>query len=279
MDRKKIAVIGCGKMGSIIISSFKKYMDRFVVSGIEKKEDRLNELRRNNLDIELFENTRDAGDNDIYILAVKPQDIDTALGELGESIKNAESKVLVASIAAGITISYIKSFLEKYNKNISVARVMPNTAAVVSEGFAAVASDDSVQDEEIKIIRDIFNSMGTAVRMDEKYMDAVTALSGSGPAYFFFLAEAMEKFAVDMGIDRDTSCKLISQTVTGAGKLMAKSDRSFEELRGDVTSPGGTTEAAINYLKENKFAEIFYEALNKAKIRSEELSKTLKIDD
>lgn len=275
---KKIAVIGCGKMGSVILSSIKRNLEEFEVCGVEKKEDLRNEVAKSN-NVTVYESGKDAGDSDIYILSVKPQDIDTALAELGESIKNREFKTLVASIAAGITISYIKRFLEKYNKNISVVRVMPNMGSVVWEGFAAIAADNSAHEEDINTVEDIFNGMGTAIRMDEKFMDAVTALSGSGPAYFFLLAEAMEKFAVDMGIDTDTSRNLISQTVEGAGKLMAKAGRSFEELRKDVTSPGGTTEAAINYLKGNRFTEIFYEALNKAKIRSEELSKTLKIED
>jgi pyrroline-5-carboxylate reductase len=141
------------------------------------------------------------------------------------------------------------------------------------EGMSVIASDEATSDE-LNIIVDIFNGMGQTVVVDEKYMDAVTALSGSGPAYFFYFAEAMEKFAVDAGIEKEIARKLAAQTILGAGRLMNEDENTdFAQLRKNVTSPGGTTQAAIEYLESQSCGKIFYEALNKAKNRSKELSK------
>ena len=150
---------------------------------------------------------------------------------------------------------------------------MPNTPCIVGEGVSIISAGSDVSSETVNLVEKIFGGMGKVLKVEESLMDTVTALSGSGPAYFFLIAEIMEKFALDNSIDKNLARVIISQTIKGAGILMAESNKSFSELRHDVTSPGGTTEAAIKYLKENKFSEVFYKALNEAKIRSCKLSR------
>ncbi len=271
MREKNIAIIGCGKMGGIILNSIKKNLKECKVTGVEKREKQRFEIKEKS-DIKVFEYIKDAGTCDVYIIAVKPQDIDNALGELGEVIKESNSRILVVSIAAGITVKYITDYLKVYNPDISVIRVMPNTGAEVSESMSAIAVSGKVDKDDMELVERIFKGMGVTVKVRKEFLDAVTALSGSGPAYFFYMAEVMEKFANDMGMDKVVARKVVSQTIKGAGELMLKSDKSFEQLRYEVTSPGGTTQAAMEYLESKSFKEIFYEALNKAKMRSEELS-------
>lgn len=271
MREKNIAIIGCGKMGGIILNSIKKNLKECKVTGVEKREKQRFKIKEKS-DIKVFEYIKDAGTCDVYIIAVKPQDIDNALGELGGVIKESNSRILVVSIAAGITVKYITDYLKVYNPDISVIRVMPNTGAEVSESMSAIAVPGKVDKGDMELVERIFKGMGVTVKVRKEFLDAVTALSGSGPAYFFYMAEVMEKFANDMGMDKVVARKLVSQTIKGAGELMLKSDKSFEQLRCEVTSPGGTTQAAMEYLESKFFKEMFYEALNKAKMRSQELS-------
>lgn len=205
---------------------------------------------------------------DIIVLSVKPQNFTEVL----EGIKGRVGKEkLVISIAAGVTTSSIAEFLP----DAAIIRVMPNTPALVGEGATAIYSrnaDNKAVDSVVKI----FSAVGKAVVVEkEELIDAVTAVSGSGPAYFFLLMEEMIKAGVKLGLSEDVAKELVLQTAKGAAILAGKADENKEgpaELRKKVTSPGGTTEAALKVFAENQFNELVSNALKAACDRSKELS-------
>ncbi|MFA5554951.1 MAG: pyrroline-5-carboxylate reductase [Phycisphaerae bacterium] len=206
---------------------------------------------------------------DILILSVKPQIMTEALNSIkGQLAPDA----LVISIAAGMKTSKITSVLGQ----IPIVRVMPNTPSLIGEGASAIYANDLAKPFLRKAER-IFAAVGLAVFVeDEQLMDAVTAISGSGPAYFFLLMEEMIKSAEQMGLKSDIAKKLVLQTAKGAAMLSVEADKTGEspaELRKKVTSPGGTTEAAITFFNESKFGSIVTAAINKAAQRSRQLSK------
>lgn len=275
MEKKEVTIVGCGNMGGAILTTISD-VEKFSVTGIEKDEEKVNRLKEG-LGLRVLSSLEEAAKSRIYIVAVKPQDIDGALKAIGEVMNDIDGKVLVISIAAGIKIGYIKESLRDHAEKLSVVRVMPNTPALVKKGMSVISVDRNASDEEIEIVEEIFGNMGEALRLGEEHMDTVTALSGSGPAYFFHMAEIMQRFAVDNGIEAETASKLILQTIKGAGELMSQSYKSFKQLKEDVTSPGGTTEAALKHLNSTSasgpFSELYFEALQAAKARSKVLSE------
>ncbi|MFW6134371.1 MAG: pyrroline-5-carboxylate reductase [Elusimicrobiota bacterium] len=273
MKKKKITVIGCGKMGSTIMVSIKRNIKQFNIKGVDK-DSKVRKRIEKEKKIKVYSSLDKTQDSDIYILAVKPQDIDEVLKELSEIVKNADKYKWIISIAAGISSSRIRKYLKR---NAGIVRVMPNTPALISEGMTVICEADSKsRQKRPKFVRKIFSTMGKTINSKEEYMDLVTALSGSGPAYFFLLSELMEKYAREKNMDSYSARMLAAQTVIGAGKLMMheieNKGKSFEQLRKDVTSPGGTTEAALKYLKKKSFNQIFLQGLKKAENRSKELS-------
>lgn len=270
MSKKKISVIGCGKMGAVILQSAMNNLDQYEFFGIEKNTDRIEQL---GLPV-IYKSVAEADISDVYILAVKPQNMSETLHELGSILKGKQDKFLVISIAAGIEIEYIESLLAEYNTGISVVRVMPNTPALVQEALSAISYKADMTDDEVAVVREVFSTMGRIIEISEKHMGAITALSGSGPAYFFYMAEVMQKFALNEGLEEEVAKELISQTIKGSGKYMNCSKKPYDELRREVTSPGGTTEAAVSYMEEQKTADIFYNALERALKRSKELSES-----
>lgn len=205
---------------------------------------------------------------DTVVLSVKPQNMTDAL----ESIKEAiDTETLVISIAAGIKVEKIAVVLG----DIAIVRVMPNTPALIGEGASALFANDKAKPILAKA-KMIFTSVGKAVIVeDEDLIDTVTAVSGSGPAYYFLLMEEMIKAGVELGLPEVVVKDLVLQTAKGAGLLAVEADKNNEgpaELRRKVTSPGGTTEAALRVLAEGKFGLLMAEAIKKARDRSQELS-------
>jgi pyrroline-5-carboxylate reductase len=211
------------------------------------------------------DNANTANNADIIILAVKPQNMASTLKELASAIDNSK---IVISIAAGITTFFIE---ESLPKGVRVLRVMPNTPALVGEGAAAIAKGSHATNADVKLTRFIFDAVGTSFEVDEKLMDAVTGLSGSGPAYFFLIIEALIEAGVKLGLPRDLAAKLSAQTMLGAARLCIQSDKEPAELREMVTSPGGTTAAGLKVLNEGKVRETFILAIEAATKRSKEL--------
>jgi pyrroline-5-carboxylate reductase len=176
---------------------------------------------------------------------------------------------LVVSIAAGVTTGRIEREL---GGKVRVVRVMPNTPSLVGAGAAALAKGTHATDDDLAAAESIFGAVGISARVEEKLLDTVTAVSGSGPAYVFYVTEAMIKAGVAAGLDESLAKKLAVQTVYGAGKLLMESGEEPASLRRKVTSPGGTTEAALKVMSERKLEEIFAEAIKAAEKRSRELS-------
>jgi pyrroline-5-carboxylate reductase len=206
-------------------------------------------------------------DCDVLILAVKPQMMDQAVQALGPI---DPAKTLFVSIAAGISIGHLQSLLGDKTR---VVRVMPNTPALVRAGAAGIAPSPNCTDEDIERVRAIFESVGIVEQVTEQAMDIVTALSGSGPAYFFYLVECMTEAAVHAGLSPDQARRLAVQTLFGAGRLLAESGESAATLRERVTSKGGTTEAALKTLAALGFAEIVQAGVAAAATRSKELGR------
>ena len=203
----------------------------------------------------------------IVLLAVKPQHVGHVLKETGPVLRASQ---LVLSIAAGIPTAYIEKFLAK---GVPVIRIMPNTPALISAGAAAIARGRYAKPAHERLCESIFATVGSVVSVAEKDMDAVTALSGSGPAYLFYLAEAMQDAGRKMGLSAHVADGLVRQTLKGAGLLLSQSHEEPRTLRQRVTSPGGTTEAAVKVLEQSKVRQHVAKAIQRAQKRAQELAR------
>lgn len=204
---------------------------------------------------------------DVIVLAVKPQQMEAALAQAKEGFTPA---TLVISIAAGLSIGF---FEEQLGRDVRVVRVMPNTPALVGSGAAAMALSDRCTPEDERVARAVFEAVGTVERVPETAMHAVTALSGSGPAYFFYLVECMRDAAVALGLPADQAQRLAVQTAFGAGRLLAESGEPPATLRERVTSKGGTTAAALAAFEASGLAQAVAAGMQAAVKRSQELGK------
>ncbi|MBP6915994.1 MAG: pyrroline-5-carboxylate reductase [Smithellaceae bacterium] len=265
---KKIAVIGGGKMGSIIAQALleKRLCLKKSVIVTDVDSNRLGFLASTMGILVSSDNKQATKNADIIIVAVKPQNMKETLQDISPVVN--ESKIII-SIAAGITTSFIESFLLKGTR---VLRVMPNTPAMVGEGATAVAKGVYATTGDLTMTRAIFDALGLSFEVEEKYMDAVTGLSGSGPAYFFMIIEALIDAGEKVGLARDLAAKLSAQTMLGAARLCLQSDKSPSELREMVTSPSGTTAAGLKVLREGKLRETLLAAVEAATKRSKDLA-------
>ena len=265
-----IGFIGSGNMAEALIKGI-------LTAGIYSPADIfISDIRQDRLEFllkqfgvqKVQENRQLAAKVDILILSVKPQNMTEAL----ESIKNAvKPDLLVISIAAGIKVANISNVLG----DLAIVRVMPNTPALIGEGASALFANDKAK-PMLEKAKSIFSAVGkTVVVDDEGLIDAVTAVSGSGPAYYFLLMEEMIKAAGELGLPDDVAKDLVLQTAKGAALLAIRADeegQSVAELRRKVTSPGGTTEAALKVLSDGKFGALISAAIQKAHQRSQQLS-------
>jgi pyrroline-5-carboxylate reductase len=202
----------------------------------------------------------------VVFLAVKPQDLETVLVELKNKLN---PKALVISIAAGKKIKFIEEHLAA---DISVIRVMPNTPAQIGKGISAIAAGSRTTQEDIELVTKLFLTTGEVVRVEEQLLDAVTALSGSGPAYFFKFVESMIKAGVELGLSNEIATKLTLETISGSAAMLKESGLDAKTLRNNVTSPKGTTAAALQVLSENNFDSLILQAMTAAKKRAQELA-------
>jgi len=221
--------------------------------------------------ISTLENNNDAiAKADVVLLAVKPQVMHDVVSGIADAIKG--SSKLIISIAAGINIDSIMKWLDD---STAVIRVMPNTPALIQAGAAALYANEHTSETQKNTAEAMMRSVGAAIWLEsEEQMNAVTALSGSGPAYFFYFMEAMEKAAIEMGLSEEHARLLTIETAVGASKMALLSSSDPATLRKQVTSPGGTTEQALNTFMQGKMDELVRKAMEAAKQRSIELSQT-----
>lgn len=245
MIDKKIAIIGLGNMG------------RAIRDGILKKK----LINKNQLFVSNKQsaNRLVANQAGILIIAVKPQVIINVLKEIKDVISKDK---LIISIAAGAEIKTIEKFL---GKEQPIIRVMPNLCAQINQSISCWIKNKNVSNKDIKIFKKIFQSIGQEIELkNENLLDQVTAISGSGPAYFFYLTELLEKTAIKIGLDQKLSKILTKQTFIGSAELFKNSNLSVEDLRNAITSKGGTTEAAFEKIYNSKFKNIFFLAIKSA---------------
>jgi pyrroline-5-carboxylate reductase len=213
------------------------------------------------------DNVQVAQGSDIVVLAVKPQTVPTALADIREAMEPAQ---LLISIAAGVRINTLEHGLLK---PVPVVRAMPNTAAQVNEGACAFCRGTHADDEHLAYAAEIFNSVGTAIQVDERMMDAVTALSGSGPAYVYLMIESLIDGGVKAGLPREMAHQLAAQTVLGAAKMVIETGRHPAQLKDMVATPSGTTITALAALEHAGFRAALIDAVERAAIRSAELGQ------
>jgi pyrroline-5-carboxylate reductase len=267
-DNRRIAILGAGKIGESLLagllSSGWRSPSDIVVTG--RREERLRELNERHGVDGTLDNAAAVAGAGIVVIAVKPQDFEVLLGEVGGVIGTDQT---VLSVAAAIPTSQIEARLAP---GIPVVRAMPNAPALVHEGIAGICSGAHAGEEHLDLAEEVLAHLGAVARVPEAYMDAVTAVSGSGPAYFALLAEAMIEAGILLGLGRDTSTQLVVQTMLGTGKLLRDEQIHPVELRETVTSPGGTTIRAIRELEQAGVRAAFLNAIQAAMERSRELA-------
>lgn len=206
-------------------------------------------------------------DADIVVLSTKPYDVENAIKSIVPYLTEDQ---IVMSVIAGVSTVQIT---EMIGKEIPVIRVMPNTSASIGYSATAITQGEFASQKDLVIAKELFEAIGTVNIVEEEKMHVVTGISGSGPAYIYYLVEAMEEAAIKQGLDQVTAKELITQTVIGAGMMLKTSELPVDVLRENVTSPNGTTEAGINKLSEHHFKESIINCVNAATNRSKELGK------
>ncbi len=263
---KKIAFLGGGNMAEALIkgmlSADVAKSRQMIVT--DTSSARLDYLKKYNI-TSAKSNQEAVREAEVVLLCVKPQVIDAVLAELAAA---ADSSKLVISIAAGITIDRMEKAL---TANPRIIRVMPNTPALVLSGAAGLAKGSRATNEDMALALEIFGAVGRAVVVDEKLMDAVTGLSGSGPAFVFTVIEALSDAGVKVGIPRPLALELAAQTVFGSAKMVLETREHPAKLRDMVTSPGGTTIAGMHELEKGKLRAVLMNAVEAATNRSKEL--------
>ncbi|WP_261511086.1 pyrroline-5-carboxylate reductase [Chryseobacterium paludis] len=265
----KIAILGAGNMGLSFSKSFLKYElikaeDLHLITRNESKFAKISEEFPHSK-ISTFNEVKEL-DADLIIIAVKPQDFQNVVDNIQFSLKENQ---MVLSIMAGIKIEKIQKLLN----HPMVVRAMPNSPTLLGMGITGYTSAEGISFNQLINVERLLNSTGRSVYLEnEELLDGVTALSGSGPAYFYYIVDAMIKAGVEMGIDENLSKLFVKQTMLGAYHLMNNSEKNIEELIKDVASKGGTTEAALKTFEENNFKEILKKGILNAEKRAKELN-------
>jgi pyrroline-5-carboxylate reductase len=266
---KTIGFIGGGKMGEALLGGIvsQKLIQASKITVSDTLVKRLKELEKA-YGVQTTQDSKQVlQSSDILILAVKPQNITEVLETI--SGLSCQGKLII-SIAAGIPTKLIETH---FKKKVRVIRVMPNTPALIGEGATALARGTHATEADLDLARHIFDAVGITVVVKEELMDAVTGLSGSGPAYGFLIIEALADAGVYLGLSRDIALKLSAQTMLGAAKLCLTGNKHPAELKDMVTSPGGTTIAGLKMLEEGKLRATLMTAVEAAAMRSKALGK------
>lgn len=263
-----VAILGVGRLGESLLRGFLSSGWRapgdLVVTA--RREERLAELRERHGVRTEASNAAAVDGAALVIVSVKPQDISVVLAEISPSTSGSET---LLSVAAGVTTAFIEAHLPAGSR---VVRAMPNAPALIHEGIAGISGGSSAGEADLALAEEALGHLGAVVRVAERDMDAVTALSGSGPAYFALLAEAMIEAGLLLGLSREVSTRLVVQTMVGSGLLLRDERMHPVELREAVTSPGGTTTRAIRELERSGVRAAFLNAITAATERSAELA-------
>jgi pyrroline-5-carboxylate reductase len=263
-----LCIVGCGNMGLIYAQFLLEgnWVKKENLLLIEKNEDRRNELRLKNIGIVETPNCSKFNEADLILLAVKPQDFNDLSIHLKGKVKPG---AVVISIMAGITINHIKQNL----KHQHIVRAMPNAPALYGKGMTVFSMSNGLNEIQKNQVKEFISLTGKILETDkEDLLDAVTALSGSGPAYFFYLAQQMIEAATHLGMNAEMAEILVKQTLVGAAEMLDKSSKKTAELIKTVASKGGTTEAALNHFNSTFVNENIIKGIEKATLRSKELS-------
>src|SRR5450759_4603654 len=265
-DPRTVAIMGVGVMGSTLLSGLIRSgrdAAEIVITG--RNAERAEELA-STYGVRLMSNVDAAQAADTPVLVVKPQDMEGLLAEIRDHVPPG---TLVVSLAAGITTGFLE---ERLPVGTAVVRVMPNTPAMVDEGMAALSPGQHCDEVHLVEAEELLRSCGKVLRVAEKHLDAVTAISGSGPAYIFYVVEAMIEAGVLLGMPRATSTELVVQTLYGAATMLKETGQHPTVLREQVSSPGGTTMAALRQLDDHKVRAAFVTAMEAAAERSKQLA-------
>ncbi len=266
----ELGIIGAGNMAEAIVRGVigaGVYLPQQVFAA-DPSPQRL-DLFRNELGVRTSDDNSEVAERSrVLLLSVKPQQMKVALEQIRSALR---SDTLLISIAAGISTSFIENVLS--DRRARVIRCMPNTPMLVGAGMAALCAGAHATDDDLEQAKRIFSSAAEVITVPEVHMDAVTAVSGSGPAYIFFLVEQMIAAGVSLGLEEDQARQLACQTALGAARMLVQGSDSAAELRRKVTSPNGTTHAAITHLEAGGWPTITLEAIRAAARRSAELAQ------
>jgi len=266
-EQVQTAILGAGVMGETLLSGLVRAgrrVDRLLVG--EKRAERARELEER-YGVAVVSNVEAARRADTVVLVVKPQDMGDLLDEIAGELRPGQ---LVVSLAAGTTTAFLESRLPD---EVAVVRVMPNTPALVDEGMAAISPGLHCTERHLAEAEALMSSVGKVLRIPERQQDAVTAISGSGPAYIFFVVESMIEAGVHLGLPRSTATDLVVQTLVGSAKMLRETGTHPTVLREQVTSPAGTTAAALRELEIHKVRAAFLAAMEAARDRSRALAE------
>ena len=263
---RTLAVLGAGVMGETVLSGLiRAGWPASQLVATDRRVERQHELTER-YGITMLGNAEAAAQVQTVVVVVKPQDMTDLLAEIAPVLTPAS---LVVSLAAGVDTATIEAQLPA---GTAVVRGMPNTPAQVDEGMAAISPGAHSTPEHLALVTEILSATGRVVTLPERYLDAVTAISGSGPAYLFFVVEAMIEAGVHLGLPRDTATELVVQTMLGSAKLLRETGEHPTVLRERVTSPGGTTAAAVRQLEDHRVRAAFMGAIEAARDRSRDLA-------
>ena len=266
-----IAFIGAGNMAAALIGGIKENGYQGTIIATDLDSGKLDQLA-NDFGISVTsDNDQAIAQADFVVLAVKPQVMKTVCEQLAPAVQ--KRKPVVVSIAAGLTADTLETWL---GGDLAMVRCMPNTPALVQTGASGLFANDRVSAEQKALATRVFESVGIAVWVNtEAQLHAITAVSGSGPAYYFLFMEAMQKSAESLGLDPGTAAQLVAQTALGAARMVNETDDSPEQLRIKVSSPGGTTEQAIHSFEMDGLRNAVQQAMNACVRRSEEMAEEL----
>lgn len=267
IEKKKIGFIGAGNMAEAIIKGLMTTYKNLDLAVSDTSVERLEVMRtKYNVQAVSKDNAKIIDFADVILLAVKPQVIDSVLAQLKGKVHGK----IIASIAAGISTAHIAEIV---GKDAKIVRVMPNTPALVLSGAAAVCGGGAAEHDDIILVKEMLDAVGSCIVVDESKMDAVTGLSGSGPAYVYQFIEALSDGGVKMGLTRADATMLAAKTVMGAAKMVLETGKHPAELKDGVTSPGGTTICGVHEMEKGGVRSAVINAVEAGTLKSKELGQ------